>query len=168
MMLAGMPGSTGVFSAVHLESKKCTPFSKVQSRQCWLGLRGCLVLWSFRHGAGVGAIAHSAPFRPNACSASPKTTQEHSLQWRAKEMISSCMFCFVFVGSVTQLCLTLCDPMGCSLSGSELCAWDFPGKNIGVGCHFLLQGIFLIQGSNLLLLHWQVDSLPLSHLGSPL
>ena len=27
--------------------------------------------------------------------------------------------------------------------------WDFPGKNIGVGCHFLLQGIFPTQGSNL-------------------
>ena len=38
-----------------------------------------------------------------------------------------------------------------------------PSKNIGVGCHFLLQGIFLTQGSNLLLLNWQVDSLPLSH-----
>ena len=28
------------------------------------------------------------------------------------------------------------------------CPWDSPGKNIGVGCHFLLQGTFLIQGSN--------------------
>ena len=27
-----------------------------------------------------------------------------------------------------------------------LCPWDFPGKNTGAGCHFLLQGIFLIQG----------------------
>ena len=47
---------------------------------------------------------------------------------------------------------------------------SFPGKNTGVGCHFLLQGIFPTQGSNLhllCLLHWQVDSLPLSHLGSP-
>ena len=48
-----------------------------------------------------------------------------------------------------------------------LCPWNFPGKNIGVGCHFFLQGIFLTQGSNLYLLHWKVDSLPLSHLGSP-
>ena len=40
-------------------------------------------------------------------------------------------------------------------------------KNTGVGCHSLLQGIFLTQGSNLCLLHWQADSLPLSHLGSP-
>ena len=34
-----------------------------------------------------------------------------------------------------------------------LCPWDFPGKNTGVGCHFLLQGIFPTQGSNLGLLH---------------
>ena len=40
-----------------------------------------------------------------------------------------------------------------------------------LGCHFLLQGIFPTQGSNpylLCLLHWYVDSLPLSHLGSPI
>ena len=41
----------------------------------------------------------------------------------------------------------------------------FSSKNTGVGCHFLLQGIFLTQGLNphlLCLLHWQVDSLPLA------
>ena len=37
-----------------------------------------------------------------------------------------------------------------------------------VGCHFLLQAIFPDQGLNLHLLHWEVDSLPLSPLGSPL
>ena len=35
-----------------------------------------------------------------------------------------------------------------------------------MGCHFLLQGIFLTQGLNLRVLHRQVDSVPLSHLGS--
>ena len=44
---------------------------------------------------------------------------------------------------------------------------DFPGKNTGVGCHFLLQEIFPTQGSNPCLLHWQVCSSPLSHQGSP-
>ena len=29
-----------------------------------------------------------------------------------------------------------------------LCPWDSPGMNTGVGCHFLLQGIFLTQGPN--------------------
>ena len=51
-----------------------------------------------------------------------------------------------------------------------LCPWDSLGKNIGEGCYLLLQEIFLTQGSNpsvLHLLHWQVDSLPLNHLGSP-
>ena len=50
-----------------------------------------------------------------------------------------------------------------------LCPWKFLGKNTGVSCHFLLQGIFLTQRLNLSLLHllhWQADSLPLSHLGS--
>ena len=49
---------------------------------------------------------------------------------------------------------------------SFLCLWDLPGKNIGVGCHFLLQGIFLTQESNSGLLHWMVGSLPLYHLRS--
>ena len=40
--------------------------------------------------------------------------------------------------------------------------------NTGVVCHFLLQGIFPMQGSSLCLLHWQMDSLPLSHLGNSL
>ena len=48
-----------------------------------------------------------------------------------------------------------------------LCPWDSPGKNTREVCHFLLQGIFLTQEWNLHLLHWQADSLPLSHLGSP-
>ena len=46
-----------------------------------------------------------------------------------------------------------------------LCPWDSPGKKTGVGCHFLLQGIFPIQGPNphlLCLLHWQAGSLPLA------
>ena len=41
-----------------------------------------------------------------------------------------------------------------------LCPWDSPGKNTGVGCHILLQGIFLNQGSNPRLMLWQVGSLP--------
>ena len=50
------------------------------------------------------------------------------------------------------------------------CPQYFPGKNIGMGSHFLLQGIFPSQGLNLsllCLLHWQVDPIPLCHEGSP-
>ena len=46
--------------------------------------------------------------------------------------------------------------------------WDFPGKNTGVGCHFLLQEIFLIQGLNLGLLHCRQMLYHLSHQESPL
>ena len=66
---------------------------------------------------------------------------------------------------VAQSCLTLCDPMDCILPGSSVHG-DSPGKNPGVGCHFLLQGIFLTQGWNLCFLHGQADSLPLGYLGS--
>ena len=62
-----------------------------------------------------------------------------------------------------QMCPTLCDPLGCN---RLLCPCYFPGKNTGVGCHFLFQGIFMTQGSNahfFCLLHQQVDSLLLSH-----
>ena len=43
----------------------------------------------------------------------------------------------------------------------------FSGKNTGVGCHALLQGIFPTQGLNLHLLHWKVDSLPIEPPGKP-
>ena len=49
--------------------------------------------------------------------------------------------------SVTKSCPTLCSPMDCKAC-QLLCPWDFPGKNTGVGCHFLLQQIFLTQGSH--------------------
>ena len=45
-----------------------------------------------------------------------------------------------------------------------------PGKNTGVGCHILLQGIFLTQGLNLhllCLLHWQENFFMLHQLESP-
>ena len=65
-----------------------------------------------------------------------------------------------------QLCPTLCDPMDCSPLGSSVHG-IFPGKNTAVSCHFLLRGIFPAQELNPCLLHLQVDSLSLSHLGSP-
>ena len=49
---------------------------------------------------------------------------------------------------VAQSCPTLWDSMDCNLPGSSVHG-DSPGENTGVGCHALLQGIFLTQGSNL-------------------
>ena len=70
-----------------------------------------------------------------------------------------------------QSFLTVCFPQ--TVAHQAPLSMGFPsgvlpvGKNAGVGCHFLLQGIFLTQRSNprfLKLLHWQADLL--SHLGS--
>ena len=54
----------------------------------------------------------------------------------------------IWVCSVTPLCPSLCNPMGGLQPARLLCSRDFPGKNTGVGCHFLLQGIFPTQGLN--------------------
>ena len=76
----------------------------------------------------------------------------------------------VCVFSVAQSGLSLCHPVDCNLPGS-FCLRNFPGKNTGVDCCSLFQGIFWTQGWKLHLLrflHRHVDSLPLHHLGSPL
>ena len=79
------------------------------------------------------------------------------------------------IHSILSWCLVMCSVISDSLCphglqpATLLCPWNFPGKNTGVGCHFLLQGIFPTQVLNHCLLHllpWQAGSLPLSHLGS--
>ena len=63
---------------------------------------------------------------------------------------------------VTQSCPTLCDSMDCRLPDSSgNSPWSFSGKNTGVGCHFLLQGIFPTQGSNPGLHHCRQTLYPL-------
>ena len=75
----------------------------------------------------------------------------------------------LLVRSVASVVYHSLRPQGMQLSRLP-CPWDFPGKNSGVGFHSLLQAIFPTQRLNphfLCLLHWQVDSLPLNHWGSP-
>ena len=67
---------------------------------------------------------------------------------------------------VSQSCLTLCNPVDCSLPGSSVHG-DSPGKNTVVGCLALLQGIFPTQGSNSGLPHCRRILYHLSHQGSP-
>ena len=52
--------------------------------------------------------------------------------------------CVYVLCLVIQSCLTLCDPKNCNQPGSSI-PGDSPGKNTGVGCYVLLQGIFPIQ-----------------------
>ena len=80
------------------------------------------------------------------------TLLDHSESERKK--VKSLSRARLFATPWTEACTKLLRP------------WDFQGKSTGVGCYFLLQGILPTQGWNPSLLHWQVDSLPLSHLGS--
>ena len=70
-------------------------------------------------------------------------------------------------GQMCVSCSVMSDSLQpCGLQPNRLlCPWDSPSENTGVGCHFLLQGIFPTQGSNsclLRLLRWQAGSLPLA------
>ena len=74
---------------------------------------------------------------------------------------------YQFGGIAVFCCALLCSVMSdfLQLHGlqptSLFCPRSFPAKNTGVGCHFLLQGIFPTQGQNphlLCLLHWQAYS----------
>ena len=83
-------------------------------------------------------------------------------EWGAEDIEFEVLVMFVELLDHVQLFVTL---WTVACQGPH--PWNSPGKNTGVGCHSLLQGIFPLQGSNLRLLHWQADSFPLSHLGSP-
>ena len=84
-------------------------------------------------------------------------------------MLSVCSGC-VHVSAQWLSCSIVLDSLGThGLQSARLCCpWNFRGKNIGgrLAISFS-RGNFLTQGSNLHLLHWQEDSLPLCHLGSP-
>ena len=93
-------------------------------------------------------------------------SQDHSLQ---KEQICVCLCIYICMHVrclVAQSCLTFCDPIDCSLPSSSVHE-DSPDKNTEVGCHSLLQGIFLAQGSNPGLPHCRQILHRLSHQGSP-
>ena len=65
----------------------------------------------------------------------------------------------------TRSCPSVCNPMDYSQPSSSVHVHS-PGKNTRVGCHSLLQGIFLTPGSNMGLLHCRQMIYHLSHLGS--
>ena len=99
---------------------------------------------------------------------SPATAPSHlGVPWLAlAKLAPQSPLRLMCVHLVAQSCLILCDPMDCSLPGSSVHG-DYSGKNTGVGCHALLQGIFPIQGSNSGLPHCRQILYHLSPQGSP-
>ena len=100
-----------------------------------------------------------------------RSTKRIQQLWKWNVMSDLCLLPHLFkeyqpvtFHSVENVLLNSCSVVSDSLrphglqSTRLLCPWNFPGKNTGVGCHFLLQGNLLAQGSNpglLHLLHWQ-------------
>ena len=88
--------------------------------------------------------------------------------------VVSILLYFINIASINSKCYLVTKPCLTLLWSHRLqpakllCRWDFSGKNTGVGCHFLLQGIFPMQGSSLGLLNWQADSLSLCPPGKPI
>ena len=78
------------------------------------------------------------------------------------ELVSTHWICCC---SVAKLCPTLCDPVDCSPPGSSVHE-DFQSKRLEWVAISFSGGIFPTQELSLHLLHWQVDSSPLSHWGS--
>ena len=101
----------------------------------------------------------SLPFRNPACtSGSSQSTYSWSLAWRTLSITFNssplCVLCHV---SCVHLFAT---PW--IIAHQTPLSWNFPAKNTGVGYHFLLQGIFLTQGSNsvvLFLVLWRLSIL---------
>ena len=127
----------------------------------WLDGRGSE--WTLGVGDGQGGLA---------CCHSWGCKESDTTEWlNWTELNYVCMLQTKLELLCTCPVVSLCHPMDCSPAGSSvygsiLARWCW--QLTGVNCHFLLQGILLLQGSNLCLLgllHWQANSLPLSHLG---
>ena len=109
--------------------------------------------WSGRVGlADANSHTQDGQTRPH-CTAQSASSDKP--EWR--RIWTKCMFLFS--------CEVMSDSFVTPWTVRLLCPWDSPDKNTGVGCHFLLQGIFPTQGSNSSSPTLQVDSLPLSHEG---
>ena len=90
-----------------------------------------------------GALCHSLIFTSLGSFHSLVVVEFNPFQPQKILLASTCVcvcmcVCVCTHVLVTQPCLTLCDPIGCSLT-RFLHPWDFPGKNNGVGCHFHLK-----------------------------
>ena len=117
-------------------------------------MRNCIYM-SFKKIEDIGVVDSKLLFEASSRDKAARN---------AKYIISSTSLLSLSVG--TQSCPIFCDPRGLQTT-RHLCPWNFPGKNTRVGCHSLLQGIFLSHGLNPGLLHCGQILHHLRHQGSP-
>ena len=133
-----------VFWGCNIKDGKCSGFN--------LSVLFCfLITWQIMyHGSASSKVEPFGGFSAHAEWACVSYGHARDLDHDATELQwELCCHCW----SVAESCLTLRTR---GLYPARLfCPRAFPGKNTGVGCHFLLQGIFLTQGSNPHLQHWQ-------------
>ena len=119
---------------------------------------GWILLWEPQNILLPGPPRKWSPLQPcelETKNVLPRGLREH---WSIKSTLCVCL--------VTQSCPNLCKPMDCSLPGSCVHRGS-PGKNTGVGCHALLQGILSTWGLNPGLPDCRQILYCLSHQGSP-
>ena len=152
--------------SISIPNSICIYLSKI-SRDIYLS-HVCITLCDSR------VQPHTTPYSPPGSSAHG-ILQARILEWvtipfsRGSSQprdqtwiyIVLCVVCLV-----SQSNPTLCNPMDCSPPGSSVHGNSL-GKNTGVGCHALIQGLFLTQGSNSGLPHCRWVLYHLSHQGSP-
>ena len=140
------------------------PWSRSLFSDCWLdGGSFCPLCWERKMGGAFSPFFFFFPF----LGLEPPCSWLHSfllgsLCFGPWGLCGAVLFLSLFLLAsricswvkmlVAQSCPTLWDPVDCSLPSSSV-PWDSPGKNTGVGCPALMQGIFLTQGLNLELPH---------------
>ena len=128
-------------------------------------------------------VYNSLPSSPSSCFPNHSGHSSHSNSWKhTSDHIISLLKTIWWLPTTHSVCMCVwacvhmraCSvafeswgPYGLYSPPSSSVHRIFRSKNTGMGCHFLLQWIFLTQGSNLHLLHWQVDSLTIVPLGKP-
>ena len=136
----------------------------------WAGARPWRIFWS-KPAFSVTPWLHSSPTDPRRFPTplswksalvgsedrGPVGTKRQERAWG----FNCCCCCLV-----AQSCLILCDTMDCSPPGSSIHG-IFQARVLEWVAISYSRGLFPTHGSNLHLLHWQADSLPLRHSGSP-
>ena len=155
--------------------KMCVVFRLITNwKPCEMGQQYLFHCPSFQHSLQEPALwpcfwwdhfiycfSKSYSFWPHILNKALKEYYCNYLLWRVDFSVTCTVLCLV-----TQSHLMLCDPMDCDSPGSSVHG-DSPGKNTGVGCHALLQGIFPTQGLNPGLPHCRQILYHLSHQKSP-
>ena len=111
-------------------------------------------------------LHHARPCGEHVTCISPSNPQNNSVTGTQlgsdKDPQETTQLCII-----AQSCLTLCDPMDCSPTGTSVHG-DSPGKNTRVSSHVLLQGNLLKPGVESRSPVWQADSLPSEPPGKPM